>query len=749
MTEKYCIQWIDEVLAISEKVVIRVDDLLTWITQATDWHWGLNAIWERDCVGQPQPPATPTIDMDDIAKEKLTLDESHWETNTGVVVLSYPRYCRYRGIIKRVEGVEDKWLRTSLVIALGGLTAPCKNTRILFCKDTFDYPDLEGHELLCNHLAPKLKGRPRKRKKASMSPDGSDSESESSHSNSSTTSKLKPTPPQVPKVGLVKPRLRCTLEVNKRPARGPTSEEKSFLTTLYNFMRERRTPITKIPIVGFKEVNLYKLYKKVRELGGYDMVTAGKLWKFVYEVMGGDMTSTSAATLSRRHYERLLLPYERHVNGVRTSPKIKPTLTLPPVPLPRNSHSQVSNINNSNSNSNNKNKHNNVISSKNRLKQDKVSIEKENIPQRREISSKQVVNKTETTKQQVSKQQQQQQQQQVAKQTQQQQQPQLQQQQPQQQQKTSKPVKVDSEVIDLSEDSPLKLCGHPQARAMSPMFKKQKLEILKEGGLEVTPVGTGRVSVIKQTVAQPLPPTKLPTILPMVSVPPPRQSLPPPPISMQPKLPILPNVGNKISITVTPDIDMSHLTAPGPSKKPIYGNPKEQFLTQRSQQAEVLDLRTTKQKLNFGSNLEITLVEAPTPVLQPPPPPVLPPPTIKPVNIPVIPRRQPPQPTNHYRHQPAAAVILPYTPQPNPTVNASPVPARTAYPTFKPFIPTVVDPLYLSAIYGGMLSASGSNFRQPTPPEHIYKELIRRHGIFPAFVHDGTTSITLATPTSK
>jgi hypothetical protein len=29
---------------------------------------------------------------------------------------------------------------------------PCRNTRILFCKDTFDYPDLEGHELLCNHL---------------------------------------------------------------------------------------------------------------------------------------------------------------------------------------------------------------------------------------------------------------------------------------------------------------------------------------------------------------------------------------------------------------------------------------------------------------------------------------------------------------------------------------------------------------------------------------------------------------------
>ncbi|KAL1116029.1 hypothetical protein AAG570_005524 [Ranatra chinensis] len=90
--------------------------------------------------------------MDDVNKEKQLLDVKHWETNTGVVVLSYPRYCRYRGVLKRLEGVHNKWLRTGLVVALGGFTAPCKNTRVLFCKDTFDYPELEGHELLCNHL---------------------------------------------------------------------------------------------------------------------------------------------------------------------------------------------------------------------------------------------------------------------------------------------------------------------------------------------------------------------------------------------------------------------------------------------------------------------------------------------------------------------------------------------------------------------------------------------------------------------
>lgn len=82
----------------------------------------------------------------------LLLGPSHWETQLGVVVLSYPRYCRYRGVMKRLQGVEEEWLKTSMVVALGGFTCPWKNTRILFCKETFDYPELEGHELLCNHL---------------------------------------------------------------------------------------------------------------------------------------------------------------------------------------------------------------------------------------------------------------------------------------------------------------------------------------------------------------------------------------------------------------------------------------------------------------------------------------------------------------------------------------------------------------------------------------------------------------------
>lgn len=87
-------------------------------------------------------------------------------------------------MMKRLEDVENEFLKYKIVNALGGFTVNSQTTRVLFCKETFDYPELEGHELLCNHLAPKLKGRPRgKRKKRSVSPGSESNESESSISN--------------------------------------------------------------------------------------------------------------------------------------------------------------------------------------------------------------------------------------------------------------------------------------------------------------------------------------------------------------------------------------------------------------------------------------------------------------------------------------------------------------------------------------------------------------------------------------
>ncbi|XP_065821650.1 AT-rich interaction domain 6 [Labrus bergylta] len=106
-------------------------------------------------------------------------------------------------------------------------------------------------------------------------------------------------------------------ERNKDPAE--EINEREFLKDLYVFMKKRDTPIERIPNLGFKQIDLYVMYKTVREIGGYHQVTAQQMWKQVYNMLGGNPRSTSAATCTRRHYEKLLLPYECHRRGIPIS----------------------------------------------------------------------------------------------------------------------------------------------------------------------------------------------------------------------------------------------------------------------------------------------------------------------------------------------------------------------------------------------------------------------------------------------
>ncbi|XP_054613212.1 AT-rich interaction domain 6 [Dunckerocampus dactyliophorus] len=102
-------------------------------------------------------------------------------------------------------------------------------------------------------------------------------------------------------------------EEHRRESVDPSEEQ--FLKSLYLFMKKRDTPIERIPHLGFKQIDLFVMFKTVRGLGGYQQVTAQQLWKQVYNSLGGNPRSTSAATCTRRHYEKLLLPYECHLKG--------------------------------------------------------------------------------------------------------------------------------------------------------------------------------------------------------------------------------------------------------------------------------------------------------------------------------------------------------------------------------------------------------------------------------------------------
>ena len=85
-------------------------------------------------------------------QEKTSIGDVPSASDPAVIVLSTASYIRYRSVATRIAGRERRWMRHSIVRALGGFTTETSKTRILYCGESFDYPELEEHPYLCNHL---------------------------------------------------------------------------------------------------------------------------------------------------------------------------------------------------------------------------------------------------------------------------------------------------------------------------------------------------------------------------------------------------------------------------------------------------------------------------------------------------------------------------------------------------------------------------------------------------------------------
>ncbi|CAL1282602.1 unnamed protein product [Larinioides sclopetarius] len=319
----------DEVLVASDRVVLKLDDLVSWITDEVEWNHGIIAPYMKKSAVKKEETEEPQNDSnnnntssapsensenensgaveDEKKKPSDVKDENSKESNqdsddekgTRVLVLSYQSYFRYRTILKRLDGGDtSEWLQNSLVLALGGIVPPSPKTRVLFCRDNFEHDELAHHELNCEYLAPTLKGKRKKRKTKNT-------RSISPESNSSEECKAIEVKNNQKTNGLKQP---------------PIKNEQEFLQRLFKFMKKRNTPIHRVPHLGFKQIDLYVFYSFAQKLGGYDKITNKKLWKHVYDELGGNPGSTSAATCTRRHYERLLLPFERFMDGILYKP---------------------------------------------------------------------------------------------------------------------------------------------------------------------------------------------------------------------------------------------------------------------------------------------------------------------------------------------------------------------------------------------------------------------------------------------
>ncbi|XP_042354708.1 AT-rich interactive domain-containing protein 5B [Plectropomus leopardus] len=313
----------DEVLAVSRKMVVRVEDLARWAcAEPAGWSSSLKLLPSgTNGLHKPlQSSDSNSISNSDSNSDKSSepvkvKTENNFSDHQSIKVLSYPQYCRFRSLQRRIQdGARGPGLQDPHLLALGGVKV-LPNTRLMYCRDTFNHPTLEtsasfAWQFRCPSLS--LRGRPRKRRGR----DGKDSPT-SSQSESW--------------IERMKENVMGSVEVGCEGSWLPHPEEQLFLDQLFTYMERLGSPIHKVPNLGFKKIDLFLMYSVVKRLGGYKKVTVDRLWKVVYNELGGCPGSTSAATCTRRHYERLMLPYEEHLRAGGAEFKI-PESPMPPKP---------------------------------------------------------------------------------------------------------------------------------------------------------------------------------------------------------------------------------------------------------------------------------------------------------------------------------------------------------------------------------------------------------------------------------
>ena len=107
------------------------------------------------------------------------------------------------------------------------------------------------------------------------------------------------------------------------PARAQVrrTQRVKFMRALAEFCDAKGTPLAKIPAVSGRELDLHLLYTQVRKRGGYEKACEARKWAEIAEGMNMHDASTShLAQALKKHYQQLLLPYERCVAGLDPRP---------------------------------------------------------------------------------------------------------------------------------------------------------------------------------------------------------------------------------------------------------------------------------------------------------------------------------------------------------------------------------------------------------------------------------------------
>ncbi|CAJ1074930.1 AT-rich interactive domain-containing protein 4A [Xyrichtys novacula] len=101
--------------------------------------------------------------------------------------------------------------------------------------------------------------------------------------------------------------------IKEEPEEEQDPEERDhFLQQLYKFMEDRGTSINKPPVLGYKDLNLFKLFRLVYQQGGCHKIDSGTVWKQIYMDLGIPVLNSAASYNVKTAYRKYLYGFEEY-----------------------------------------------------------------------------------------------------------------------------------------------------------------------------------------------------------------------------------------------------------------------------------------------------------------------------------------------------------------------------------------------------------------------------------------------------
>ncbi|XP_012869413.1 PREDICTED: AT-rich interactive domain-containing protein 4A [Dipodomys ordii] len=85
-----------------------------------------------------------------------------------------------------------------------------------------------------------------------------------------------------------------------------------YLNKLFIFLYYKGTPINKPPVLGYKDLNLFKLFRLVYHQGGCNNIDSGAVWKQIYMDLGIPILNSAASYNVKTAYRKYLYGFEEY-----------------------------------------------------------------------------------------------------------------------------------------------------------------------------------------------------------------------------------------------------------------------------------------------------------------------------------------------------------------------------------------------------------------------------------------------------